>query len=223
MYWLLNSSIGKKFIMSISGAFLVLFLFFHMSMNLILIFSTETYDKVCKLLGANWYAVVATIILAAGVVIHIAYGILLTLQNIKAKGMNKYEIPNKTKIEWAAKNMFILGLIIFFGLIIHLWNFWYKMQFRELFHMKISTGIKKGSQLVINLFSNPIYSFIYVLWLMALWFHLTHGIWSIFQTFGFNNKMWFYRLKIISNVVATIIMIGFAIVPIYFTFYTLIK
>ena len=54
--WLLNSSIGKKLIMSISGLFLVLFLLFHLSMNVAAVFSGEAYNMVCSLLGSNWYA-----------------------------------------------------------------------------------------------------------------------------------------------------------------------
>jgi succinate dehydrogenase / fumarate reductase cytochrome b subunit len=215
MYWLLNSSIGRKLIMSISGTFLVLFLLFHMSMNLTLLFSTEVYDWICELLGANWYAIIGTLILAGGVVIHIAYGTWLTLQNQKARGADKYASAGKTKTEWSAKNMYVLGLIILLGLVIHLWNFWYKMQLSELLHLE--GAVTEGSGLVIALFSNPLYSVIYILWLAALWFHLTHGIWSAFQTLGWNGRTWFSRLKFISNIVATLIMIGFAAVPIYFT------
>jgi succinate dehydrogenase / fumarate reductase cytochrome b subunit len=89
-----------------------------------------------------------------------------------------------------------------------------------LFH--IEGAVSKGSGLVIDLFSNyPVYSLIYLLWLVAIWFHLTHGVWSAFQTIGFNNKTWFPRLKIISNIVATLILVGFAVVPVYFTIQSL--
>jgi succinate dehydrogenase / fumarate reductase cytochrome b subunit len=214
MYWLFNSSIGRKLIMSISGIFLVLFLLFHMSMNLTLLFSSEAYDWICELLGANWYAIAGTLVLAAGVVIHIAYGTWLTLQNQKARGVDQYASSSKTKTEWSAKNMYVLGLIILLGLIIHLWNFWYKMQFAELLHLP--DAVSGGSGLVIELFSNPYYSIIYIFWLLALWFHLTHGVWSAFQTLGLNGKIWYPRVKFISNVVATVIMIGFAVVPVVF-------
>ena len=215
MYWLLNSSIGRKLIMSISGVFLVLFLLFHMSMNLVLIFSAEAYDMICVFLGANWYAIAATLVLGGGTAVHILYGTILTLQNRKARGADKYASSSKTKTEWASKNMYVLGLIIFFGLIIHMWNFWYKMQLSELLHLP--GAISEGSGLVIDLFSNPIYSVVYILWLAAIWFHLTHGVWSAFQTLGLNGKTWYPRLKFISEIVATIIMIGFSVVPIFFT------
>jgi succinate dehydrogenase / fumarate reductase cytochrome b subunit len=214
MDWLLNSSIGRKFIMGISGIFLVLFLLFHMLMNATLLFSTEIYDQICEFLGVNWYAVVATLVLAAGVVVHVVYGILLTLQNKKARGGDKYMSANKTKTEWAAKNMFVLGLVVCIGLVIHLWNFWYKMQFAELLHLP--DAVKHGSGLVIELFAQPTYVAIYLVWLLALWFHLTHGVWSAFQSLGLNNKLWFSRLKFVSNIAATIITIGYASVPVYF-------
>jgi succinate dehydrogenase / fumarate reductase cytochrome b subunit len=216
MYWLLNSSIGRKLIMSISGAFLILFLLFHMTMNLTLVFSAEAYDWICEMLGANWYAIAGTLLIAGGAVVHIGYATWLTLQNQTARGVDKYASSNQTKTEWAAKNMYVLGLIILLGLAIHLWNFWYKMQFSELFGLE--GAVKEGSGLVIGLFSDcPVYSLIYIAWLTAIWFHLTHGLWSAFQTLGLNNKTWFPRLKFISNVLATIIMIGFAVVPVYFT------
>jgi succinate dehydrogenase / fumarate reductase cytochrome b subunit len=215
MYWLLNSSIGRKLVMSISGVFLILFLLFHMSMNLTLVFSTEAYDWICELLGTNWYAIVGTLVLAGGFVVHIAFGTWLTLQNKKARGADRYGSSNQTKTEWSAQNMYVLGLIILLGIIVHLCNFWYRMQFKELFHLE--GAVSEGSGLVIELFSQPVYSVVYLLWFAAIWFHLTHGIWSAFQVMGISNATWFPRLKLISNIVATLIMIGFAIVPVYFT------
>ena len=214
MYWLLNSSIGRKLIMSVSGIFLVLFLLFHMSMNMALLFSTEAYDWICEMLGANWYAVAATGVLAGGVVIHFLYGTILTFQNQKARGSDKYGSSNKTKTEWAAKNMYVLGLVILLGLLIHMLNFWYEMQFKELFH--IEGAVTHGSGLVIDLFSKAVYVIVYLAWLAALWFHLTHGVWSAFQTIGWSGKVWYSRLKVISNIAATLIILGFASVPVYF-------
>ena len=221
MNWLLNSSIGRKVIMSVSGIFLILFLLFHLSMNLTLLFSEEAYDWICEILGANWYAIIGTLILTAGFVIHIFYGTLLTLQNRKARGYDKYESKSKTKIEWASNNMYVLGLIIFLGLVIHFWNFWYKMQFAELIHSQ--DAVIHGSKLVIPLFSQPLFVVIYLIWLFALWFHLTHGVWSAFQSLGWNNKIWFSRLHLFSKISATIFFFGFAIVPVFFFITNLFK
>lgn len=136
MSWLINSSIGRKVVQSLSGLFLILFLLFHMCMNVVLIFNYETYDFLAnEILGANWWAIVGTLIIALGVVIHILYGIILTLQNQKARGKDKYASSSKTPQAWSSKNMFVLGLVILIFVLLHLYQMWYEMQFKELFHI----------------------------------------------------------------------------------------
>lgn len=216
--WLTDSSIGRKIIMSITGVFLVLFLIFHSSMNIVVIISHDGYNAICEFLGANWYAVVGTSILAAGFVIHILYALYLTFLNMKARGHERYAVTNNQKgVSWASKNMFILGTVIFGFLALHMYNFWFKMQFAEL------TGIHTGSfdpaygwEYVHQLFANKIYCLLYMVWLSALWLHLTHGVWSALQTAGLNNKTWLPRVKVISNIISTIVILMFMAVPVYF-------
>ena len=90
--WLCDSSIGRKVVMSVTGIALVLFLTFHASMNVVALFSAEGYNMICEFLGSNWYAVAATLALAALVVIHIIYAFWLTMQNRKARGNNRYDV-----------------------------------------------------------------------------------------------------------------------------------
>ena len=102
MSWLIKSSIGRKLVMSISGLALILFLTFHMSMNMVALFSGEAYNMVCEFLGANWYALVATVGLAALFIVHIVYAFILSYQNRKARGNDRYAIPNRPQgVEWA--------------------------------------------------------------------------------------------------------------------------
>ena len=115
--WLFNSSIGRKLIMSVTGIALVLFITFHGCMNVVALISKEAYNTICALLGSNWYAIAATLGLAALVVIHIIYAFILTIQNRKARGNNKYAVTEKPdKVEWASQNMLVLGIIICFFL-----------------------------------------------------------------------------------------------------------
>ena len=131
--WLSNSSVGRKVVMSVTGIALVLFLTFHMAMNLVALVSAEGYNMVCEFLGANWYALVATVGLAALFVIHIIYAFWLTMQNRKARGNERYAVVDKPKtVEWASQNMLVLGIIVIVGLGLHLVNFWAKMQLPEL-------------------------------------------------------------------------------------------
>ena len=216
---LFTSSIGRTLIMSISGLFLILFLLFHMSMNLAAVFSTEAYNAICEFLGANWYALVGTLVLAAGFVVHIVYATILTLRNRAARGDKRYAVTAMPAgVSWASRNMFVLGAIVVLGLILHLYNFWYKMQFAEIIgnHNLGAFGPTDGAAYIIDLFSNPIYCVLYLIWFVAIWFHLTHGFWSAFQTIGWDNQIWLGRLKCIANVFATIIFLGFAVVVIAF-------
>lgn len=93
--WLINSSIGRKVVMSVTGIALILFLTFHGCMNVVALFSGEAYNTICELLGANWYAVVATLGLAALAVCHIVYAFILTAQNRRARGNQRYEVTAK--------------------------------------------------------------------------------------------------------------------------------
>ena len=131
--WLTKSSIGKKVVMSVTGIALILFLTFHAAMNVVALFSGDAYNEICELLGANWYAIVATMGLAALAVIHIVFAFLLTFENRKARGQSKYAVTARPeKVEWASQNMLVLGIIIFLGLLLHLFNFWYNMMFAEI-------------------------------------------------------------------------------------------
>lgn len=220
--WLINSSVGRKVIMSITGLALILFLTFHMAMNLVAIISTDAYNMICELLGANWYALVATVALAGLVALHFLYAIWLTYQNLKARGSERYAVTAKPKmVEWASQNMLVLGLIVVLGLGLHLFNFWYKMQFAEIIGIhsaEANGGIAPtdGSGFIAYTFSQPVYVVLYLIWLVALWFHLTHGFWSALQTLGWNNKTWLNRWKVISSIYSTLIVAGFAAVVVIF-------
>ena len=221
--WLLHSSIGRKIVMSLTGISLFLFLLFHLSMNVTAVFSAAEYNLICSFLGANWYAVLATAVLSGLVVIHFAYAIFLTLQNRKARGKAQYAIhPRPKGVSWASQNMLVLGFIVCGFLLLHLWQFWCKMMFVELTgsHEVILNGSpvspQDGHAFISYYFSQLWVVIAYIIWYVALWFHLTHGIWSAFQSVGWNNRTWLKRWKGISNAVATLIMLGFALVTVIF-------
>lgn len=215
-----SSSIAKKLIMSLTGLFLVLFLLFHATMNLVAVFSADGYNAVCEFLGANWYALVGTAVLAGGFALHIIFSILITLYNRKARGNQRYAaVTRPAEVSWASKNMFVLGLIVIGFACLHLWQFWAKMQLVEIMGgHENSLGLSPvdGAGLIAYYFSNPLYALCYLVWLGALWFHLTHGFWSAFQTIGWNNQLWLSRLQVCGKWFATIVCLAFAAVVVVF-------
>ena len=182
--WLINSSIGRKVVMSVTGVALILFLTFHGCMNMVALFSEEGYNMICEFLGANWYAVVATLGLAALAVIH----------------------------------MLVLGIIILIGMLIHLWNFWYNMMFAELVGAMPAIDPTDGFGWIKVTFSNPVFVVIYIIWLAAIWFHLTHGFWSAMQTLGVSGKIWLKRWQCIGMIYVTVLMLMFLVVVLAFAF-----
>ena len=220
--FLTNSSVGKKVVMSLSGCFLVLFILFHMSMNLAMLFSPSAYDAICRFLGANWYALAATVVLAAGVAVHFIYAFILTVDNYRARGKQRYQVTVQEKgVSWASKNMLVLGVIVILGLGLHLIHFWSKMQLVEIMghHASVvggyEVGATQGAALMMITFSKWYNVVLYIVWFAAIWFHLTHGVWSMFQTAGFANDTWYPRLKCLANIVATLLFLGFAVVAVY--------
>ena len=214
--WLTNSSVGRKVVMSVTGLFLVLFVTFHALMNAVAVIKFEYYDAICEFLGANWYAVLGTLILAAGFAIHIIYAFWLTLQNRKARGNNRYAVTTKPKdVEWASQNMLVLGLIVCCFLILHLVQFWAKMQLPEMLGDHVMNGTFYLKATFSQLWVLPVY----LIGFAALWFHISHGFWSAFQTLGTANDKWIPRWQCISKWWATIVFILFAVEACYFTWY----
>lgn len=214
--WLTNSSVGRKVVMSVTGLFLILFLTFHALMNAVALISFDAYEAVCEFLGANWYALVGTAVLAGGFVIHICYAFWLSMQNRKARGANAYEVSKKpATVEWASQNMLVLGIIVACFLVLHLYHFWAKMQLPEIMGEAPLAGKAALEMAFSQLWVLPVY----LLGFLAIWFHITHGFWSAFQSLGTTNDKWIERFKCIGKWWSTIVMLLFAVEACYFTWF----
>ena len=211
--------------MSITGCALVLFLVFHMAMNVVAIIGDgSAYNLICAFLGANWYALVGTIGLVVLVAAHFIFAFILTWQNRKARGNVRYAVTVTEKgVDWSSKNMLVLGIIVILGLGLHLSHFWAKMQLQELLgnhDVVLASGAvvgpTDGVEIIKYVFAQWYNVVLYLVWFAALWFHLTHGVWSMFQSAGVANDKWLPRLKCVSNLIATVIFLGFAVVAVWF-------
>jgi succinate dehydrogenase / fumarate reductase cytochrome b subunit len=221
----LTSSIGKKFIQSVSGAFLVIFLLLHGTINFFSVidslqgrFGKVMPDEFPYTHGDGWFQLgcdfmsspfikIMVPILALGFIIHIVYGIWLSYENVKKRGgLKRYEVASKAKNDsWSAKNMAVLGIIILGLLGFHLTHFWAKMQLQEF----MGAEAENPYYLLIATFKNWWVVALYIVWFIALFLHLEHGFWSMFQTIGWNNKKWQKRLKVIGIIVAAFIVLLF--------------
>ncbi len=211
-----NSSIGKKLVMSLSGAFLVIFLLVHITANAFIFVSPEAFNTACHMMS---YMTPVVPILAAGFVIHILYAFILTIKNNNARPV-KYDKHVQGKCStWESRNMFVLGVIVFGVLILHLTDFWAKMQLAEwIGTVSVPTDANGNHNyflLIVEKFTNPIFSLIYIIWVVALWFHLRHGFWSAFQSVGLSNQIWIKRWKCVAKLYAFVVAVIFIAIPIF--------
>ncbi|MBR3500389.1 MAG: succinate dehydrogenase cytochrome b subunit [Bacteroidales bacterium] len=225
--FMLNSSIGRKFIQAISGAFLILFLLLHATINFFSVIDSFTgkfgiaaadeklftagdglFKLGCDFMSTPVISIMVPV-LALGFLVHIGFGIWLSVLNVKARGgVKRYEVASKAKADsWSAKNMVVLGLVILGLLAFHLTHFWAKMQLPELFG--IGNYENNPYLLLVTTFGNPWILAVYLLWFVAIFLHLVHGFWSMFQTVGWDGKVWFKRLKVIGVIVAALIVLMF--------------
>ncbi len=204
--------------MALTGAFLVLFLTFHCLMNAVAIVWPTAYNSICEFLGANWYALLGTVVIAVFAVIHIFYAVWLTLQNRKARGNERYAIAKRPKaVEWSSQNMLVLGIVVLAFLVVHFIQFWAKMQMAEIAGTVEALPPAAGTLFLQEAFGQPWTLVVYAVGFVALWFHLTHGFWSMFQSVGWDNKVWMNRLKCIGNWWVSIVVALFLAEAIVFT------
>jgi succinate dehydrogenase / fumarate reductase cytochrome b subunit len=218
----LAASIGRKFLMSITGLFLVAFIAVHLIINLMLIFddSGELFNLAANFMATNPVIKIMEPLLGLGFLIHILWSFYLEYQNWRARPVkyNKKDASNSST--WASRNMLVLGALVLVFLIIHIINFFWVIKFEP---HTLDTVIVGGEEmedtytLVSNLFKGSVaYCIFYILGGLLLGFHLSHGFWSAFQTLGINNNHWMKRWHVLGYIYAVIVAVGFSVIPLYF-------
>ena len=218
----LSVAIGRKFIVSISGLFLMMFICVHLGANLLLIFddSGELFNQGANFMATNPLIKVIEPILALGFLVHIIWTFYVSYLNYKARPVRYAQSNASYSSSWASRNMLILGSLVLVFLVIHLWNFYYVIKFN--YESMLSTEIDgvvmhDTYTLVAGLFKASMgYCIVYIIGGLLLGLHLSHGFWSSFQTIGFSNKIWLSRLQFIGQIFAIIVAAGFSIIPLYF-------
>lgn len=218
-----SSSIGKKFVLSLTGLFLVMFLFVHLSLNALLLVDDGgvLFNAAAHFMATNPLIKIMEPMLAIGFIVHIIWASTITLQNQKARGKDRYASGNKTPdVSWASKNMYILGLTVLAFIIVHIAQFWVKFKItKELSPVTIDiagvdTEVENAYALVNATFGQLWVVIIYAAGSLGLAYHLSHGFWSALQTIGFSNTIWRKRWSVVGTVVTWVIGLGFSLIAV---------
>lgn len=218
----LLASIGRKFMMSITGLFLLIFIGVHLGINLLLILddSGELFNQGAHFMATNPLIKIMEPVLGLGFLIHIIWSFFLEFQNWKARPV-KYNKKNLSgSSSWASRNMLVLGSLVLVFLVVHVINFFWIIKFNpetmSTVHIN-GTEMEDAYALVAGLFKASVgYGIFYVLGGVLLGVHLSHGFWSAFQTLGLNNKHWMKRWQMVGMLYAIVVAVGFAVIPLYF-------
>jgi len=213
---LFSSSLGKKYLMAITGLFLCSFLVIHFLGNIALFTDPVQFNEYTRFMSSNPIIRVMEIVLVTGFLTHIVDAIILTRANKKAQPV-KYAM-NKNRSSWYSRNMGLTGSVILAFLILHLQSFWYEYKFGEVLMTVDSNGdsIKDMFTIVKTAFSEWWYSSIYVLAMILLGSHLNHGFQSAFQSVGLRHKKYTPTIKMLGTGFSISITLGFISFPIYF-------
>jgi succinate dehydrogenase / fumarate reductase cytochrome b subunit len=206
------SSIAKKFIMALSGLFLIVFLLVHLGVNLLLLSSNpDLFNEASHFMATNPLIQIMQYVLALGFVVHILSGVALTVQNYLARP-NRYAMNRPSEnASLESRTMIVSGGLVLLFLLLHMRNFFYYIKFGQL---------PEGGDyvLVTDLFDIWYYTMIYVASFIILGFHLNHGFQSSFQSLGANNKFWGQIWKKAGTIYSVIIAGGFSIIALYLFF-----
>jgi len=218
----LMASIGRKFLMSITGLFLLMFIAVHLTVNLLLIFddSGDLFNHGAHFMASNPAIKIMEPILGLGFLIHIIWSFFLEYQNWRARPVKFAQRSAGVSSSWASRNMLVLGALILVFLVMHIIDFFWVIKFDPDSLGTVSVAgkeIEDTYTLVASLFkSSVVYDIFYVLGGVLLGIHLSHGFWSAFQTLGLSNKHWMKRLQFVGKIYAILVGMGFSAIPLYF-------
>ena len=217
----INSTIFRKGLASLSGLFLVLFLFGHLVGNLQLFIpgveGQTQFNKYAFFMTTNPIVKILSFITYSAVLLHVIITLYLLVQSKKARPLRYAVVNNQENSTWSSRNMGVLGTILLLFLIIHLRSFWYEMHFGDMPYQYLEDGTKVKDLYLIttSAFQNPFYTIFYVFCMGALSLHLKHGVESAIQTIGLKTPNYKKLFRYVAMTVALAIPAIFASIPIY--------
>lgn len=216
---LLLSSVGRKLVMSLTGLFLCSFLIVHLIGNLQLLYDDggEAFNTYAYFMVHNPIIKFISYGLYFFILLHAVLGILLWNSNRKSKGQ-KYAVSATNSGSWSSKNMSLLGTLVLAFICIHMGDFWWKMKFTDELAMvsydSFDVEVKDLYLRVSTAFQETWIVLVYVVGMIALFFHLSHGFASAFQTLGLRHPKYTPLIKGLGWAFSIIVPLLFAMIPI---------
>lgn len=217
LYKVLSTSVGKKWLVGLTGLGLAGFVLSHMLGNLLILVSAEKYNLYSHMLVTNPFLPLAEIGLVVLFVIHMGLALKLAADNRASKAMKPVSTPTKNgcdRATFASRSMVYSGLLTFVFLVLHLITFKYGAHYTT-----VIAGVEMRDihRLVVEKFKDPTYVIFYIFCLLVLGVHLSHGVSGLVQSVGLGsvrNKC----LKQAAYAFAILIALGFICQPIYIMF-----
>jgi len=209
---LLQSSIGRKYLMGLTGIFLVSFLMVHCTINALIFLNDggKIFEEVAEFMGTNWLIRTMEIGLFLGIILHIIWGLMLTLKNREARPTGYAMVNGNANSKWYSRSMGLLGTLILIFLIIHLKDFWVVSRFTD----EVTGGSTTMFEVMKERFSSLWVVVLYCSAMISLSYHLMHGFESAFQSLGLNHHKYTPIIRKIGFWYAVIIPLIFASMPI---------
>ncbi len=211
------ASLTRKYIMAFAGLFLCLFLVGHLIGNLQLLITGEMgktqFNEYAKFMTTFPGVKILSYLTYFSILAHTIMGLILTIQNNRARKHNyAHNNPSANSI-WSSRNMGILGTIILVFIIIHLQRFWYQMHWGDI--PQDVNGNVDLHEVVILAFQELWYVILYVISMAAIGFHLYRGFQNGFQSLGIRHPKYTPVIQFIGRAFAIVVPLAFAIIPVY--------
>ena len=209
---ILNSSVGRKILMSITGQLLIIFILIHLIGNSTIFFGPNGINAYAEHLHSLPPLVWGfRLFMLAAIGVHIIYGVQLTLEN-KAANPGAYAVKKNLKATFASENMIWTGLALLAFIVYHL------LQFTVHVTPDIVIGLDAVNRpdvfkMVVTSFSNGLIALVYAAAMVMLFLHLSHGIQSFVQTMGWNNEKTLPAFGTGGKVVAAFLMVAYISIP----------
>ena len=214
---LFGSSLVKKYWMALTGLFLISFLLVHVTLNSFIFFNDGgvTFNTGAEFMAKNPIIRTMEIVLFIGLIAHIVDGLMLWSQNRAARPIKYAKEKGSANRSWYSASMGILGTLILFFLIIHLWHFWVKSRITGLHHYGVDAeGQENLYAVMVEVFQNPLVVVIYVRGCFRLFWHLLHGFKSAFQSLGLNHKRYNPIISFLGTAFSIVVPVLFALMPV---------